>query len=299
MSSSPHLSPSARLLDQVRERIRVKHYSIRTEQAYTDWIRRFILFHGKQQPATLGAPGVEAFLTHLAIERDVAAATQTRLEAHCSFFTRMCSASSCLCLDGVENARTLAWLPVVLTWDEVARILRELKGTHALIGRLLYGSGMRIMECVRLRVKDVDFARFEIVVRDGKGAKDRITMLPRGVTAPLRAHLHDVWAMHQRDLTEGFGGVYLPHALHRKFPDAPKAWGWQYVFPAGDRSRDPRTDALRRHHLSDQSFQRAVRQAVRDAGLTKPASPHTLRHYLPFLTMSRDANGSAATPRIC
>ena len=278
MSSSPHLAPSARLLDQVRERIRVKHYSIRTEQAYTGWIRRFILFHCKQYPVTLSAPEVEAFLTHLAVERNVAAATQNQARSALLFLYKDVLGIELPWLDGVENARTPARLPVVLTRDEVARILRELKGIHALIGRLLYGSGMRTMECVRLRVKDVDFARFEIVVRDGKGAKDRITMLPRGVTAPLRAHLHDVWAMHQRDLTEGFGAVYLPHALHRKFPDTPKAWGWQYVFPAGDRSRDPRTDALRRHHLSDQSFQRAVRQAVRDAGLTKPASSHTLRH---------------------
>ena len=181
-------------------------------------------------------------------------------------------------LDGVERARTPARLPVVLTRDEVAAVLRELKDTHALIGRLLYGSGMRIMECVRLRVKDVEFTRFEIVVRDGKGAKDRLTMLPRGVSVALRDHLHDVWALHQQDLAVGFGMVYLPHALQRKYPDAATAWGWQYVFPAQSRSTDPRSGIERRHHLGDQAFQRAMRQAVRNAGVAKPATPHTLRH---------------------
>jgi integron integrase len=181
-------------------------------------------------------------------------------------------------LDGVEHARAPVRLPVVLTRDEVASILRELKGIHALFGQLLYGSGMRIMECVRLRLKDVEFTRFEIVVRDGKGAKDRVTILPRGVSAALREHLHDVWSVHQRDLTQGFGVVYLPHALQRKYPDAPREWAWQYVFPAPDRAIDPRSGIERRYHLSDQSFQRAMRQAVRDAGVAKLATPHTLRH---------------------
>ena len=181
-------------------------------------------------------------------------------------------------LDGVEHGRTPARLPVVLTRDEVARVLRELDDIHALIGRLLYGSGMRILECLRLRVKDVEFTRFEILVRDGKGAKDRVTMLPRRVAAALRDQLRQAWTVHQQDLAAGFGAVYLPAALQRKYPDAPAAWAWQYVFPAPARSSDPRSGIERRHHLGDQSFQRAMGQAVRDAGIAKPATPHTLRH---------------------
>ncbi len=278
MAAPSNPSPNPRLLDQVRDRIRFKHYSIRTEQAYTDWIKRFILFHGKLHPAGLGGAEVEAFLTHLAVERNVAAATQNQARSALLFLYKDVLATELPWLDGVEPARTPAHLPVVLTRDEVARILRDLTGVHALIGRLLYGSGLRIMECVRLRVKDVDFTRFEIVVRDGKGAKDRVTMLPRGLVAPLRRHLRDVEAIHQRDLSQGMGTVYLPHALQRKYPDAPRTWGWQYVFPAPGRSIDPRSGIARRHHLSDQSFQRAIRQAVRDAGIVNLATPHTLRH---------------------
>ncbi len=278
MPEALYSPPSSRLLDQVRDRIRFKHYSIRTEQAYTDWIKRFILFHGKQHPATLGASEVETFLTHLAVERNVAAATQNQARSALLFLYKDVLGIELPWLDGVEHARTPARLPVVLTQEEVAHVLRELKGMHALIGRLLYGSGMRIMECVRLRVKDVEFSRFEIVVRDGKGAKDRVTMLPRGVSVALRDHLHEVWELHQKDLAAGFGAVYLPHALQRKYPGAPHAWGWQYVFPAPARSPDPRSGIERRHHLGDQAFQRAMRQAVRDAGVAKSATPHTLRH---------------------
>lgn len=274
----PSPPPSSRLLDQVRDRIRIRHYSIRTEQAYTDWIKRFILFHGKQHPATLGASEVEAFLTHLAVDRNVAAATQNQARSALLFLYKDVLGIELPWLDGVEHARAPTRLPVVLTRDEVTAILRELKGPHALIGGLLYGSGMRMMECVRLRIKDVEFSRFEIVVRDGKGAKDRITMLPRGVSSALRNHLNEVWALHQEDLAAGFGAVYLPHALQRKYPGAASAWGWQYVFPAPARSTDPRSGIERRHHLGDQSFQRAMRQAVRDGGIAKPATPHTLRH---------------------
>jgi integron integrase len=278
MSSPAQAATSLRLLDQVRARIRLKHYSIRTEQAYADWIKRFILFHGKRHPVTLGASEVEAFLTHLAVERNVAAATQNQARSALLFLYKDVLGTELPWLDGVEHARAPARLPVVLTRDEVASVLRELKGTHALIGGLLYGSGIRIMECVRLRIKDVEFSRFEIVVRDGKGAKDRVTMLPRGVSAALRDHLHKVSALHQQDLAAGYGAVYLPHALQRKYPDAATAWGWQYVFPAQRRSSDPRSGIERRHHLGDHAFQRAMRQAVSDAGVAKPATPHTLRH---------------------
>jgi integron integrase len=278
MAAPSHPSSTPRLLDQVRNRIRFKHYSIRTEQAYTDWIKRFILFHSKRHPAALGAANVEAFLTHLAVERDVAAATQNQARSALLFLYKDVLGAELPWLGGVEPARTPARLPVVLTRNEVARVLHELTGIHALIGGLLYGAGLRIMECVRLRVKDVDFTRLEIVVRDGKGAKDRVTILPRGLVAPLRLHLRDVERVHERDLRQGMGAVYLPHALQRKYPDAPRTWGWQYVFPAPALSIDPRSGIERRHHLSDQSFQRAMRQAVRDAGIVKPATPHTLRH---------------------
>jgi integron integrase len=262
----------------VRDRIRLRHYSIRTEQAYVDWIRRFVVFHGKRHPDVLGAPEVTAFLTHLAVGRNVAAATQNQAKSALLFLYRDVLGRDLPWLDQVERACTPARLPVVLTREEVAAVLARLGGTHRLLGRLLYGSGLRIMEGVRLRVKDVDFARREILVRDGKGAKDRVTMLPRGLAGALRAHLAEVQERHALDLADGFGEVWLPHALARKYPAALREWGWQWVFPAERLSADPRSGAVRRHHLSDQSFQRAMKQAVRDARLAKPATPHTLRH---------------------
>ncbi len=272
------ISQPARLLDQVRYRIRLKHYSIRTEQAYVDWIRRYIHFHGKRHPGAMGAPEVEAFLTDLAVTRNVAAATQNQARSALLFLYREILAIELPWLEGVQLAKTSTHLPVVLTREEVAKVLDRLAGTHRLLGALLYGSGMRIMEGVRLRVKDVEFARYEIVVRDGKGAKDRMTMLPRNLTARLRAHLEEVRALHRQDLADGFGATYLPSALQRKYPEAARDWGWQYVFPSRNISRDPRGGIVRRHHVSDQAFQRAMRQAVRDAGIVKPATPHTLRH---------------------
>ena len=271
-------SSSVRLLDRVRDRIRLKHYSIRTEQAYVDWIRRFIRFHGKRHPSELGAPEVEVFLTDLAVARNVSAATQNQAKSALLFLYKEVLGIELPWLDDVEAAKTPSRLPVVLTRDEVARVLARLDGTHRLIGRLLYGAGLRIMEGVRLRIKDVDFERREIVVRDGKGGKDRVTMLPDGIAVPLRTHLERVMMLHRCDIEDGFGAVFMPHALARKYPNAARDWGWQYVFPATKRSRDPRSGAVRRHHVSDQAFQRAMRQAVRDACIVKPATPHTLRH---------------------
>ena len=267
-----------RLLDRVRDKIRLRHYSIRTEQAYLDWIKRFIVFHGKRHPDALGGPEVEAFLTHLAVDRNVAAATQNLAKSSILFLYRDVLGRELPWLDHVERARTPARLPVVLTREEVHAVLIRLPGVHRLIGRLLYGAGLRIMEGVRLRVKDVDFGRREILIRDGKGFKDRVTMLPDGAVRPLCAHLERVREQHEVDLADGFGHVWLPHALSRKYPSASGDWGWQYVFPAERRSPDPRTGVVRRHHVSDQAFQRAMRQAVRDAGVAKPATPHTLRH---------------------
>jgi integron integrase len=269
---------SPRLLDLVRNRIRVKHYSMRTEQAYVDWIRRFIRFNGNRHPAVLEPPDIERFLTSLAVDLNVAASTQNQALSALLFLYREVLATELPWLDGAVRAKGSRRLPVVLTPEEVATLIGGLRGTHRLLGALLYGTGMRIMEGLRLRVKDVDFGRNEILIRDGKGAKDRITMLPGRVAQPLRRHLAAVQQLHQRDLEEGFGAVWLPSALGRKYPAAAREWAWQYVFPADRRSIDPRTGITRRHHLSDQSFQRALRQALRDAGIAKQATPHTLRH---------------------
>lgn len=269
---------SPRLLARVRDKIRLKHYSIRTEQAYVEWIKRFILFHGKRHPATLGAREVESFLTDLAVAYHVAAATQNQAKSALLFLYKEVLDIELPWLGQVESAKAPQRLPVVLTQEEVAEVLANLHGVHALIGRLLYGTGMRVMEGMRLRVKDVDFARGEILVRDGKGHKDRVTVLPRSIAPQLKRQFAFARGLHEKDLNGDYGEVWLPFALARKYGAAAREWGWQYVFPAEERSRDPRTGAIRRHHLSDQAFQRAMRQAVRDSGPAKPATPHTLRH---------------------
>jgi integron integrase len=271
-------SDSPRLLNRVRDKIRLKHYSIRTEQAYVDWIKRFIWFHGKRHPATLGATEVEAFLTDLAVVRQVAGPTQNQAKSALLFLYKEVLGIDLPWLERVESARASQRLPVVLTPDEVAGVLERLRGVHALIGRLLYGTGMRVMEGMRLRVKDVDFVRREILIRDGKGLKDRVTVLPRAIVSQLQEQLARARAVHAKDLAAGYGEVWLPFALARKYRPVDREWGWQYVFPAEERSRDPRSGVVRRHHLSDQAFQRAMRQAVRDAGIVKHATPHTLRH---------------------
>ena len=276
MTTDPSHAP--KLLDQVRGKIRLKHYSIRTEQAYVDRIKRFILHFGKRHPRELGAADVEAFLTHLAVAGNVAASTQNQAKSALLFLYREVLETELPWLDNVERARAPKRLPVVLTRDEVHAVLSRFAGTHWLIASLLYGAGLRIMEALRLRVKDVEFSRKEILVRDGKGFKDRVTMLPAALAAPLTDHLKRVKALHEQDLAAGRGAVYLPYALERKYPGAARDWGWQYVFPSANLSEDPRTGIERRHHLQDQAVQRAMRQAVRDAGVNKPATPHTLRH---------------------
>ncbi len=270
--------PPVSLLDRVRNRIRLKHYSIRTEQAYCDWIRRFIIFHGKRHPSGLGAEEVEAFLTSLAVQRRVAASTQNQARSALLFLYKEVLGTELPWLDGVQPAKASARLPVVLTREEVAQMLARLDGVHRLVGALLYGTGLRIMEAMRLRVKDVEFSRREILVRDGKGNKDRVTMLPIRLIAPLRDQIAHAHELHRGDLADGFGAVWLPFALDRKYPGAAREWGWQYVFPADARSIDPRDRTERRHHLSDQVFQRAMKNAVRSARIAKPATPHTLRH---------------------
>jgi len=276
LEPSPAQPP--KLLDQVREAIRLRHYSIRTEQAYTDWIKRYILFHHKKHPQEMGAAEVERFLTHLAVQGKVAASTQNQALSALLFLYKEVLKVDLPWLSEVKRAKKPRRLPVVLTVEEVKRVLARLDGQHGLMADLLYGAGLRLLECARLRVKDVDFAMGQITVRDGKGEKDRVTMLPRSVFEPLRAYLDKVKVLHEHDLEEGFGEVYLPHALDRKYPHAAKEWGWQYVFPAAGRSVDPRSGKERRRHVDEQSLQRAVKKAVRAAGLTKPASCHTLRH---------------------
>lgn len=267
-----------KLLDQVRHRIRVKHYSIRTEETYLSWIRRFIFFHQKRHPREMGTREIEAFLTHLAVDGNVAASTQNQALSAILFLYKEVLELELPWLEDVTRAKKPQRLPVVMTPDETRRLLAQLEGHWSLVARLLYGTGMRLMEGLRLRVKDVDFERREITVRSGKGDKDRITMLPVSLMEELRTQRMRVKQLHEHDLTRGYGEVWLPHALERKYPDAAREWGWQYFFPAAQRSVDPRTGAERRHHLYEKGLQRAIRQAARDAHILKPVSPHTLRH---------------------
>jgi integron integrase len=265
-------------LDLLRERIRLRHYSIRTEDTYVDWVRRFILFHDRRHPAEMGKLELEAFLTHLAVERNVAASTQNQAKSALLFLYREVLELELPWLDDVEKAKKPKRLPVVLTEAEVQAVLGELEGVWRLLGRLLYGSGLRLMEGVRLRVKDVEFSRREIVVREGKGFKDRVTMLPDSLVEPLQTHLKKVRKLHEQDLAAGFGEVYLPYALARKYPSASREWAWQYTFPSSQLSFDPRSGVQRRHHLDEKGMQRAMKQAVRSLDLAKLATPHTLRH---------------------
>ena len=278
VSSPPAPADAPKLLDRVRDRIRRKGYSIRTEKSYAHWIRRFILFHDKRHPQDMGAPEVEAFLTSLAVDRDVAAATQNLALSAILVLYREVLEMPLPWLDGIERAKKPARLPTVLTQAEAAALLARVEGTAGVMLRLLYGTGMRLMECVRLRVKDVDFAARQITVRDGKGGKDRVTMLPDALAEPLSAHLAVVKAQHAADLAQGLGAVWLPDALARKYPNAPKSWGWQYVFPARGISVDPRSGERRRHHADEKSLQRAIRRAAGETGIAKPVSPHVLRH---------------------
>ena len=269
---------SPKLLDQMRERMRRLGMAKRSEEAYVGWVRRFILSNGKRHPADMGAPEIERFLTSLAVRGQVAASTQNQALSALLFLYRQVLGLELPWLDGIERAKKPQRLPVVLSRSEATALLGELTGTHWLMGSLLYGTGMRLMECVRLRVKDVDFERGEILIRQGKGAKDRRTMLPRVLSEPLRAQLAEARRIHERDVGAGFGRVWMPDALARKFPGASREWGWQYVFPASTRSTDPRDGAERRHHVDESSLQRAIKSARQRARIVKPATCHTLRH---------------------
>jgi integron integrase len=267
-----------RLLDQVREQTRLKHYSIRTERVYCEWIRRFIRFHQYRHPSEMGAAEVEAFLSDLAVRHNVSASTQNQALAALLFLYKQVLKLELPWLGEVVRAKKPQRLPVVLSVEEVQAVLAQLHGELWLIASLLYGSGMRLMEVLRLRVKDVEFSSRQILVRDGKGAKDRVTVLPLRLLEPLKRQLQLVKALHNAELLAGRGDVYLPDALARKYPKGPWEWAWQYMFPAQGLSVDPRSGARRRHHVDEKRLQRAFKRAVRAAGLAKLATPHTLRH---------------------
>ncbi len=279
--------PEKKLADRLREAIRLRGYSIRTEKAYLHWYVRFVRFHKLRHPATMGAPEVEAFLTHLAVKENVAASTQNQalaastqnqaLSALWFLYRKVLPQDLDSPIDALR-ARKPKRLPAVLTKEEVHRVLGHLSGDHLLMAKLLYGSGLRLMECARLRVKDVDFAYHIIVVRDGKGMEDRVTMLPDGVIPPLQEHLQRVKQLHEQDLAKGYGSVYLPYALERKYPNANREWIWQYVFPANRLSVDPRSGTVRRHHVDESGLQKAVREAARLARIEKRVTCHTFRH---------------------
>lgn len=270
---------SPKLLEQVRERLRVKHYALRTERSYLQWIRQFIYFHNKRHPRDMAAAEIEAFLSYLAVDRQVSPATQNQALSALLFLYKEVLVIQLPWLDGIVRAKPSRHLPVVLSVYEVRALFDALdEPVLRLFCRLLYGTGMRLMEGLRLRVKDVDFSRNEILIRDGKGSKDRVTMLPQTLRAELKAQIEQSLVLHEDDLAAGEGKVWMPHALARKYPNAPIEAGWQYIFPAAGFSVDPLTGVTGRHHIDPKRIQRHVKQAARDAGIQKNISPHVLRH---------------------
>lgn len=271
-------SRSPKLLDQLHDVIRQLHYSRRTEEAYVHWIKRFIYWSGKRHPLTMGKDEVTAFLSHLATDRQVAAATQNQALSALLFLYKNVLGQALPWLDDMVHAKRPVRLPVVLSPGEVEALLSHLRGVHLLMAGLLYGAGLRLMECLRLRVKDVDFSYRQILIRDGKGEKDRVTMLPAQLVQTLQAHLGEVNRLFRIDLRDGYGEVHLPYALGRKYPRAGREWGWQYVFLSAKRSVDPDDGMIRRHHLDESVLARALKEAARNAELSKPVSAHVLRH---------------------
>jgi integron integrase len=271
-------APARRLLDQLRERVRYLHYSIRTEEAYVHWVRAFVRFHGLRHPKEMGADEVRAFLSWLAVERRVSVSTHRQALSALLFLYRQVFGQHLPWLDALDRPQRKPRLPVVLTTAEVRAVLALLEGTHAVLAQLLYGTGMRITEALQLRTKDIDFERCVVVVRCGKGGKDRVVMLPSALAAPLKTQLQRAHGLWQADVRDGLSGVYMPDALERKYPRAGASWAWFWVFPQDRHATCQRTGRVRRHHLYDQSFQRAFARAVQSAGITRPATPHTLRH---------------------
>ena len=267
-----------KILDQVSDAIRLKHYSYRTEQTYKEWIKRFILFHKKRHPREMGAPEIQAFLSHLATEKNVAASTQNQALSAILFLYRHVLLKPVDIPANLIRAEKSKTLPTVLTHQEAMTVIHKMKGAPQLMTKILYGGGLRLTECLRLRIKDLDFDNHQIIVRDGKGEDDRFTVLPDSLIPELKEHLQNVRLIHQRDLKAGYGEVYLPYALARKFPKAPREWVWQYVFPALSLSTDPVTKKTMRHHADPSVLQKAIRQAAKTAGVDKLVSPHTFRH---------------------
>ena len=267
-----------RLLEQVRNKLRLNHYSLRTEQSYLYWIRYFIRFHNKRHPENMSKKEVEDFLTFLAVQKKVSPSTQNQALSAILYLYKQVLEIELPWLDNVVRAKRKKFIPVVLTRQEVKSLLAQLDGTYWLLFSLIYGAGLRVSECVGLRVKDVDFHYKQLLIRDSKGMKDRVTVLPQPLIEPLRNHLVRVKELHKQDLDNGYGDVYLPYALHRKYPNADKEWYWQYVFPSRNIATDPRTGKRRRHHIYDKSLSRVIKRAIRRAGIYKPVSTHTLRH---------------------
>jgi len=274
-----------KLLDQLRRAIRVRNYSIRTEHSYADWVYRYIAFHNKRHPAEMGAAEITAFLSYLATDLNVAASTQNQACCAIVFLYKHVLGKDLPEFGEIVRAKKPKRLPVVLSAEETASVLAGLSGLHRLMGELLYGTGMRIIELIRLRVKDIDFNRRMIIVRDGKGQKDRVAVLPSELVPELKRHLETTRALHDKDLAEGVGTVHLPFALSRKYPNANKEWGWKYVFPAGTHSVDPRSGIRQRHNVFESVLQKALKQATRQSGVVKPVHAHGLRHYAEYRIM--------------
>jgi integron integrase len=268
----------SKLLGEMRALIRRKHYSIRTEQAYLDWAKRYIRFHGKRHPNEMGEAQIVAFLNHLAVDRNVAASTQNQALNALVFLYKQVLGHEDLALGNITPAKRPQRLPTVFDRGEIERLFAHIEGTHKLVAALLYGAGLRLLEGLRLRIQDIEFQRNQIIVRDGKGAKDRVTLLPPSLVPPIRRQMAFARELHAQDLAAGLGEVYLPYALERKYPMAARQWGWQYLFPASSTAIDPRSGKTRRHHLGESAIQRALKTAIAAASIHKHGSCHTLRH---------------------
>ena len=271
-------SEPKKLLDQVSEALRTKHYAYRTEKTYVDWIKRYIIFHKKRHPKDMGVNEIREFIAYLATERKVATSTQNQALSAILFLYRTVLEIEIILPPGLINPSRPKRLPTVLTHDEAMSVISHMRGTPRLMAKLLYGSGLRLMECMRLRVKDIDFENNQIIVRSGKGDDDRLTILPDSVGAEIKHILQDVKALHEKDLREGYGETALPNALGVKYKNAGKEWGWQYIFPASQRSIDPQSGAIRRHHLDERVLQKAIRNAAQIVKIDKQVTAHTFRH---------------------
>ena len=271
-------SHGKKLMDQVSDALRTKHYSYRTEQTYKDWIKRYILFHGKRHPKDMGEAEIRAFIAHLAAERKVAVSTSNQALSAILFLYRTVLQMDIQLPPDLSKASRPKRLPTVLTHAEAMQIIGKMRGASRLMAKIMYGSGLRVMECMRLRVKDLDFGNHQIVVRGGKGDNDRLTILPKSILPELEQLLQDVKALHEKDLAEGYGETILPNALDVKYRAASREWAWQFIFPASQRSLDPLTGVIRRHHLDETVPQKAIRAAAKSAGIEKQVTPHTFRH---------------------